>query len=512
MSATAPLPQASEHEHHDVLIIGAGLSGIGAAVHLQRELPGKSYAILEARDAIGGTWDLFRYPGIRSDSDMFTLGYSFKPWKHERMIADGWTIRDYIQETAREYGIDRNIRFGHKVVRVDWDSKLALWTVTAELLENGDTVKLTANFIHVCGGYYRYDEGFTPDFPGIENFGGTVIHPQHWPEDLDYTGKRVVVIGSGATAMTLVPAMSDRAAQVTMLQRSPSYVVSLPGIDPVAQVLRKLLPSSVAYGVVRAKQLGITMASFQFFRRLPKQARAALRQMAIRQLPEGYEVDTHFKPKYDPWDERLCVVPDGDLFRALRSGKAAIVTDRIESFTETGIKLASGNELEADIVVTATGLQLQVAGGAGLFVDGNEVDFSQTVAYKGLMYSGIPNAAVTFGYTNASWTLKADLIASYVCRLLKYMDDHGYDYVMPLAPPPDVPLRPFLDLQSGYIQRASGILPKQADRAPWRVYQNYILDYRLLKYAPVADEGVQFGRVAARSGAAEASEAPELVA
>ncbi len=499
------------YEHHDVLIIGAGLSGIGSAIHLQRELPNKRFAILEKREAMGGTWDLFRYPGIRSDSDMFTLGFDFKPWTHDKAIADGHTIRHYIEEAATQYGIDQRIRYGHKVVSAEWSTEDARWTVTAELLATGDSVKLTADFIHVCSGYYNYDEGFTPQFPGIENYEGQVIHPQHWPEDLDYAGKNVVVIGSGATAMTLVPAMTEQAAKVTMLQRSPTYVVSLPAIDPIAQVLRKALPPRIAYGVVRAKQIGVTLGSYQFFRRFPKQARALIRKMNVSQLPEGYEVDTHFKPKYNPWDERVCVVPNGDLFRALRHGKAEIVTDKIETFTKGGIKLESGNELEADIVITATGLNLQLAGDAKVSIDGTPLDFAQSVSYKGVMFSGIPNAAVTLGYTNASWTLKADLIASYMCRLLAYMEEHDYDYVMPLAPPADAKLRPFLDLQSGYIQRAMEIMPKQADRAPWRVYQNYFLDYRILKHGPIADEGVRFGRVE-DSAAPEAPERAELVA
>jgi monooxygenase len=493
MTPISDTQESSMYEHFDVLIVGAGISGISSAVHLQRDLPHKRYAVLEARDGVGGTWDLFRYPGIRSDSDMFTLGFDFKPWIDEKMIAEGHTIRAYVEEAARQYGVDEKIRFGHRVLSASWSSEDAQWTVEAELPATGDRIKLTADFIHVCGGYYRYDEPFMPVFPGAERFQGTIIHPQRWPDDLDYSGKRVVVIGSGATAVTLVPAMSDQAEHVTMLQRSPSYVVSLPAIDPIAQALRRVLPEKVAYGAIRVKQIGLQTISYRLLRRFPKQASAILRKQVARQLPGDASVEKNFKPRYDPWDERLCIVPDGDLFGALRSGKASVVTDTIETFTETGIKLTSGAELEADIIITATGLQLQFAGGAAVTVDGTPVDSADTVAYKGLMYSGIPNAAITFGYINASWTLKADLVSAYVCRLLKYMDEQGYDYVMPLAPPAGQPLHSFVDMQSGYFRRAAAILPKQGDRWPWRANQNYLLDYRLLKYGAVDDEGVRFG-------------------
>jgi cation diffusion facilitator CzcD-associated flavoprotein CzcO len=493
------------YEHFDVLIIGAGISGVDSAVHLKRALPHKRFAVLEARDAIGGTWDLFRYPGVRSDSDMYTLGFEFKPWRREKAIADGWTIKEYVEEAARENGIEEHIRFGHKVVRAEWDTPTARWTVEVELVHTGDRLKLTAGFIHACSGYYRYEDGYTPEFPGVEDFQGTLIHPQHWPEDLDYTGKRVVVIGSGATAMTLVPAMTDRAEHVTMLQRSPTYVASLPAVDPLAHLMRRFLPDTVAYGATRLKQFALTVGSYQLIRRFPNQARSLLQGAIAKQLGADY-VAAHFTPRYNPWDERLCLVPDGDLFKALRSGKADVVTDHIERITERGILLQSGRELAADIIVTATGLVIQALGGATVAVDGVEIDFASEVTYKGLMFSGVPNFAVTFGYVNASWTLKADLISNYICRTLRYMDAHGHDYVVPSAPPAGEPLVPFLDgLTSGYVQRGMKVMPKQGSRWPWRANQNYLLDIRLLRFGPV-DDAVTFG-----SATTEVAEAGELV-
>ena len=494
-----------------MLIVGAGLSGVGAAVHLQRELPHKSYVILEAREAIGGTWDLFRYPGIRSDSDMFTLGYSFKPWKAAKAIADGSSIRAYIRETASEYGVEEQIRFGHRVVRAEWDSESALWTVTAELVgsQPARQVQFTASFVHACSGYYRYDEGYTPAFQGTERFRGRIVHPQHWPEDLDYAGKRVIVIGSGATAVTLVPAMAAEAAHVTMLQRSPTYIVSLPGVDPLVQWALRRLPRKLAWELARWKAIGLTAFSYQLSRRRPEVLKAFLRRALKRQLPEGYDIDTHFKPRYNPWDQRLCVVPDGDLFKAIRRGEASVVTDHIDTFTETGIRLASGRELEADVVVTATGLNLQMLGGTQLIVDGREVKPSETVAYKGMMFSGIPNAALSVGYTNASWTLKCDLICEYVCRLLAYMDEHGYAYCVPVEPPAGEPREPLIDFSSGYVLRALDELPKQGLRPPWRLHQNYIRDIRLFRRSPLEDEGMRFYR-AARSRQPEPE--PELAA
>ena len=487
-------------EHVDVLIVGAGLSGIGAACHLQDECPGRTFAILEARAAIGGTWDLFRYPGVRSDSDMFTLGYGFRPWTEPKAIADGASIRAYIEDTARERGVDRAIRFRHRVVRADWSSEDAVWTVTAERSDTGETVVLTCSFLSVCSGYYRYDEGYTPQFPGIDHFTGEVVHPQHWPEDLDYDGKEVVVIGSGATAVTLVPAMAERAGHVTMLQRSPSYVASLPARDPLANLLRRRLPAKAAYPIVRWKNVLVSMAVFQLSRRRPAAMKALLRKGALKLLPEGYDVDTHFAPTYDPWDQRLCLVPDGDLFKAIRSGRASIVTDRIETFTETAVRLESGEELTADVVVTATGLNLLAIGGMALAVDGRVVDLAQTVSYKGMMLSGVPNFSLTLGYTNASWTLKADLVAHYVCRLLNHMNAHGYQVVEAVVPEDAESWEtvPLIDLQSGYVLRSVHQLPRQGPAAPWRLYQNYPRDVRLMRRGPLEDDHIRFSRVRSR--------------
>ena len=478
-------------DHVDILIVGAGLSGIGAACHVQENLPGKSFAILEARESIGGTWDLFRYPGIRSDSDMFTLGYSFRPWKEAEAIADGPAILRYIRETAGEHGIEGRIRFGHRVVRAAWSSADAEWTVLAERTDTGETVRLTCGFLFGCTGYYRYDEGYTPRFEGIDSFRGLIVHPQRWPEDLDYAGKRVVVVGSGATAVTLVPSMAQRAAHVTMLQRSPSYIVTLPGRDRVADALRRLLPAKAAYAVVRWKNVLLQMMVFAVSRRAPKLARRLVRGWVEKRLPDGYDVDTHFNPTYEPWDQRLCLVPDGDLFEAIGSGRASIVTDRIRTFTERGLVLESGTELEADVIVTATGFNLLLVGGVELAVDGAEVDLSETVAYKGMMFCGVPNLALALGYTNASWTLKADLVAQYVCRLISYMDAEGFAYGTPQAPDPSLPTEPFLDLKSGYVSRSIHRLPKQGTSLPWRLHQNYIRDVRLLRRGPV-DDAISF--------------------
>ena len=483
-----------ETDHVDVLIVGAGLSGIGAACHLQKRCPQKTFAILEAREAMGGTWDLFRYPGIRSDSDMFTLGYSFRPWEDAKAIADGPSILRYIQETAREHGVEQTIRFGHRVVRADWSSANARWTVEAERSDTGDTVTLTCSFLYGCTGYYRYDEGYTPQFEGIERFGGEIIHPQHWPEDLDCTGKRVVVIGSGSTAVTLVPSLAEEAERVTMLQRSPSYVVALPAVDPIAGALRRVLPAKTAYSIVRWKNARLMMLNYKLCRRAPGLMRRLIRTGVARLLPADYDIDTHFNPRYEPWDQRLCLAPDGDLFAALSNGRASIVTDEIETITETGLKLASGEELAADIIVTATGLNLLALGAVELAVDGVEVELPHTVAYKGAMLCGVPNVALTFGYTNASWTLKADLIATYVCRLLSYMDEHGYAVCTPRAPDPSLPTEPFLDLKSGYVLRSLDALPRQGASTPWRLHQNYFRDIPLLKRGPI-DDAMEFSRL-----------------
>ncbi|MDX5458689.1 NAD(P)/FAD-dependent oxidoreductase [Micromonospora tulbaghiae] len=490
-------------DHVDVLIVGAGLSGIGAAVHLGRECPGKTYAVLEARGAIGGTWDLFRYPGIRSDSDMYTLGYSFKPWTDPKAIADGDSIRAYVRQTAREYDVERHIRFHHRAVRAEWDSATARWTVHAHRDDTGEDVTITCGFLFTNSGYYRYDEGYTPQLPGVERYAGTLVHPQHWPEDLDYTGKRVVVIGSGATAVTLVPAMAERAAHVTMLQRSPTYVIALPSRDPFADAARRWLPPKAAYAVARWKNVTLGVANFQLSRRAPGVVKRFLRRAAKGRLPSGYDVDRHFSPRYNPWDQRLCVVPDGDLFAALSAGRASVVTDTIDTFTERGIRLASGEELPADVVVTATGLNLLALGGMTLTVDGAGVDLASTVAYKGMMLSGVPNFAMTIGYTNASWTLKADLVATYVCRLLRHLDETGRQIVTPLAPDTD-DLVPIIDLQSGYVLRAVDQLPKQGPQAPWRLHQNYPRDVRLMRHGPLTD-GVRFDRAGAPATAPAAT-------
>ena len=475
-------------EHVDVLILGAGLSGVGSACHLQRKHPQRSYAILEARDAIGGTWDLFRYPGIRSDSDMHTLGYNFRPWKNAKAIADGPSIREYVRDTARENGVDKHIRFGHRVIRAEWSSEASRWTVEAERTDSGERVQMTCNFLFACTGYYRYDQGYSPHFEGTDRFKGEIVHPQHWPEDFDYDGKRVVVIGSGATAVTLVPAMAERAAHVTMLQRSPSYYVSLPAIDRIAEWLRSRLPEKRAYAVIRWKNVMLQMVSFQLSRRWPEFVKKLMKKGVERHLPEGFDVDRHFTPNYDPWDQRLCVVPDADLFEAISAGRASIATDAVETFTENGVRLASGEEIEADVIVTATGLNLRVLGGMQIAVDGEQVNMPDAVAYKGLMLCGVPNLAMTFGYTNASWTLRCDLVAGYVCRLLSHMDEHGYGVATPRWPDPSIERRPYIDLNSGYVLRTINELPKQAGQMPWTVYQNYIKDIGTLRRGPVDDE------------------------
>jgi cation diffusion facilitator CzcD-associated flavoprotein CzcO len=488
-------------DHVDVLIIGAGLSGIGAACHLRRRCPGKTFAIIEAREAIGGTWDLFRYPGVRSDSDMFTLGYSFQPWTEAKAIADGPSILEYIRRTARQTGVDKKIRFGLRVVAAEWDSASARWTVDCQPADGTDLVRLTCGFLFSCTGYYRYDEGYAPRFAGQDRFGGQIVHPQLWPADLDYAGKRVVVIGSGATAVTLVPAMAETAEHVTMLQRSPTYVLAMPSRDPIADVLRKRLPARAAYPLVRWKNALLATLIYRLSQRRPAFMRKLLRRGLEKQLPPGYDIDRHFTPRYDPWDQRLCLAPDGDLFTAIRRGRASMVTDQIESFTEDGITLASGEHLPADIVVTATGLNLLPMGGLSLTVDGSPVALPETVAYKGMMLGGIPNYAFTVGYTNASWTLKADLVDEYVCRLLRHMDQHGHQIAIPQPPPEGAATRPLIDLNAGYVLRSIDVLPKQGPSAPWRLYQNYPRDVRLMRHGPVED-AMRFSRANARAGAA----------
>jgi cation diffusion facilitator CzcD-associated flavoprotein CzcO len=481
-------------EHFDVLIVGAGLSGIGAGYHLQTECPAKTYAIFEAREAIGGTWDLFRYPGIRSDSDMYTLGYSFRPWEDAKAIADGPSILKYVRDTAAENGIDQKIRFRHRVTRASWSSADAVWTVDAERGPEKEPVRITCNFLFMCSGYYNYEAGYTPEFAGRDSFRGPIVHPQKWTEDVDYAGKRVVVIGSGATAVTLVPAMAERAAHVVMLQRSPSYVLSLPGQDAIANALRRHLPSRVAYAITRWKNVLLGMLFFGVSRRWPAFMRRLIRRGVVAALGEGYDVDTHFNPKYNPWDQRMCLVPDSDLFRALKAGTASIVTDEIERFTEKGILLKSGKELEADVIVTATGLDLLAYGGMKLVVDGGDVELANKMGYKGMMLSGVPNFAAALGYTNASWTLKCDLTCEYVCRLLNHMDAHGYRTCVARNDDPTVQPLPFIDFSSGYIQRSIHKFPKQGSKAPWRLYQNYALDILTLRYGSLEDGAMRFSK------------------
>jgi cation diffusion facilitator CzcD-associated flavoprotein CzcO len=479
-------------EHVDVLIVGAGLSGIGAGYHLQANCPEKKYAILEARDCIGGTWDLFRYPGIRSDSDMYTLGYAFKPWDKPAAIADGPSILSYVRQTASDYGIERNIRFHHRVVSAEWSTADARWTVEATRSDSQERVRLTCGFLFMCSGYYRYDEGYTPEFQGTDRFTGRIVHPQHWSEDIDYAGKRVVVIGSGATAVTLVPAIAHRAAHVTMLQRSPSYIVSLPSEDPIANTLRRLLPAKLAYPIVRWKNVLITMLSFQISRRRPALMKALIRKRLQQQLPPGFDVDRHFKPRYNPWDQRLCLVPDNDLFEAIKEGRASVVTDQIVTFTETGLELASGAKLDADLIVTATGLNLLPLGGMKIAVDGRDVELSETMSYKGMMLSGVPNLAIAFGYTNASWTLKCDLTCGYVCRLLNHMDQLGHRQCTPRNRDASVAAEPFVDFSSGYVLRSLDQFPKQGSKPPWRLYQNYARDIVSLRFGAIEDGAMEF--------------------
>ena len=481
-------------EHVNVLIVGAGLSGVGAGYHLQTSCPQKSYAIFEARDAIGGTWDLFRYPGIRSDSDMYTLGYRFKPWENAKSIADGSSILGYVRETAREHGIDEKIRFHHRVVRANWSTDEQRWTVEADRTDTGQTVRISCDFLFMCSGYYRYDQGYTPEFTGVERFRGRIVHPQFWTDDIDYAGKRVLVIGSGATAVTLVPALAQRAAHVTMLQRSPSYIVSLPAEDPLAKRARRILPSRWAYGLIRWKNVLLTLLSFQLSRKRPEAMKRLLRRGLERNLPADFDIDTHFTPRYNPWDQRLCLVPDGDLFEAIGDGRASMVTDQIETFTEEGVRLSSGDELEADLIVTATGLNMLALGGAQLSVDGEAVELPRTMAYKGMMLSGVPNMAFALGYTNASWTLKCDLTCEYVCRLLNHMDANGFTQCKPHNRDPSVTEQPMIDFSSGYVLRSIDKFPRQGSKPPWRLHQNYALDILSLRRGAIEDGAVEFRR------------------
>ena len=479
-------------EHFDVLIVGAGLSGIGGACHLTINCPDKTYAVLEARESMGGTWDLFRYPGIRSDSDMFTLGYSFRPWTEAKAIADGPAILKYVKETAAEYDVDPHIRYQHRVVHAAWSSETARWTVEVEKGPAKERVQLSCSFLYMCAGYYSYEQGYTPDFPGIGRFKGRVVHPQKWSDDVDYAGKRVVVIGSGATAVTLVPAMTDKAAHVTMLQRSPTYIVTLPSQDVIANFARKVLPAKLAYTVARWRNVLRAMLFYWVARRFPNAFRALVRMGIKAEMGKDYSTRPHFSPSYNPWDQRLCLVPDADLFKALRQGRASVVTDHIETFTEKGIKLKSGAELEADLVITATGLNLVLLGGATLSVDGKPVDPPKTLAYRGMMVSDVPNMAFAVGYTNASWTLKCDLVAQYVCRLINHMDDDGYRQCTPRRNDPTVREEPIIDFSSGYVQRSIDKFPKAGSKMPWRLHQNYARDLLALRFGSLEDGVMEF--------------------
>jgi cation diffusion facilitator CzcD-associated flavoprotein CzcO len=487
-------------EHLDVLIIGAGLSGIDAAYRLQTALPGKSYAILEARDSIGGTWDLFRYPGVRSDSDMHTLGFPFRPWHADQSIVGGADICNYIRDTATEYGIDRKIRLGHKVVRASWSTTEARWTVEARVKADGGIVRLSCNFLYMCSGYYDYDKGFSPEFPGMKQFVGQILHPQEWPEKLDYAGKQIVVIGSGATAVTLVPALAKEAAHVTMLQRSPTYVATRPAKDAIALWLYRHLPRSVAARLIKWKNVAYGIATYYFARSRPEKFKGLIIEGVRRQLSDGYDVAQHFTPSYNPWDQRLCLVPDGDLFASIRSGQVSIVTDTIETFVESGIRLKSGKTLPADIVVSATGLVVKLMGGTEILVDGVIAKFNEKMLYKGAMFSGVPNLAVAFGYTNASWTLRCDLTARYVCRLLKYMDRKGWSIALPHLADPSMASEPLLNFSSGYVRRADGVLPRQGQKAPWRVKQNYAKDVADFTFGSISDGTLKFYQKSAGSG------------
>jgi len=485
-------------EHLDVLVLGAGISGIGAGRYLRVEHPSKSFAILEARAASGGTWDLFRYPGIRSDSDLHTFGYEFEPWRDKESIASAPRILDYLRKTATKNGLDDHIRYHHKVLAADWSAEEARWLVEVERTDTGERLHLTAGWIFCAGGYYRYDEGFTPKFEGRERFTGQIVHPQHWPSDLDYAGKKVVVIGSGATAVTLIPAMVEDAAHVTMLQRTPSYIMPVPKQDALANLFKRVLGDERGYALTRRKNIAQQRAVWAFCQRHPKLARKIIRTVNAKQLPEGYAVDEHFNPPYNPWDQRLCAVPDGDLFKAIRSGKASVVTDRIATFTENGILLESGEELEADVIVTATGLNLQLFGGMKLSIDGRPVDPAETVVHRGMMLSGVPNFSIAIGYTNSSWTLKIGLVCEYFCKLLAHMDSHGYDTAWAVADP-DMPTRPLLDFGAGYVQRSLAGLPKQGPTAPWLMSMSYQDDRKLLRDGDVIDDSLHFTRAAARA-------------
>ena len=481
-------------EHLDILIVGAGLSGIGAAAHVKKSCPGRSFAILEARNTLGGTWDLFRYPGIRSDSDMYTLGYAFRPWTEKKSIADGETILQYISDTSRDHGLDGHIRYGHRITRADWSSTDTRWNIEIETGAQRERMQLSCNFLYVCTGYYNYEQGYTPDFAGAERFTGRIVHPQQWAGDIDYADKRVVVIGSGATAVTLVPTMAATAAHVTMLQRSPTYVVSRPSEDRLADWLRRHLPSGLAYSLARWKNVLLGMFFYRLSKRRPERIKQMIVDSVRKSVGPDCDVDKHFTPSYKPWDQRVCLVPDADLFKAIRQGRASVVTDHIDTFTETGIRLKSGQEIEADVIVTATGLDLLALGGMALLVDGKAVVMKETMSYKGMMLAGVPNMVYVTGYTNASWTLKADLVGDYACRLLNTMARKDWKQCTPTLNDARVKEESWIDFTSGYIQRSIDKFPTQGNRKPWRLHQNYALDLLTLRFGAVQDGTMVFSK------------------
>jgi len=478
-------------QHFDVLVAGAGISGIAAAHYLQQKCPEKTFTIVEGRDTIGGTWDLFRFPGIRSDSDMYTLGFSFRPWPEEDSIGEGESIRSYLQDTAEEIGIAEKIRFSTRIERASFSTAEGRWTVYTRNAHTGEEETLTCDFFWSCMGYYRYDRGYTPDFEGTERFGGQIVHPQKWDEGIDYAGKRVVIIGSGATAMTMLPVVAKKAEKVTMVQRSPTYVIAWPRRDLLAEMLRWLLGPKRAHPIIRWKNIRLMALVYSFLRRFPRLSSRLLIRQAYKRLGSDYDVEKHFTPRYNPWDQRLCLVPDGDLFDAVASGRADVVTDQIDTFTERGLALRSGTDLDADLIVTATGLSLQWLGGVGLDVDGLPFEPADAMIYKGCMLGGLPNCAFVFGYINSSWTLRAELVCEYICELLRFMDENGYGQCCP-EPDPTVEALPALDLMAGYVTRAEGLIPSQGSHDPWRLNKSVALDKALLKGQPIDDGTLRF--------------------